>query len=60
MESEGTSKVYVICNVCGENLGIDRPNWGVEHLKKFPTHRSYREMRLKSDQKAVSSSSEEL
>jgi hypothetical protein len=39
------SDEYIICNTCGENLGLDRPNWGVEHLKKYPNHRSYRGVR---------------
>ena len=31
------------CNVCGENLGKDRPNWAEEHLKKYPDHKSYKD-----------------
>jgi len=38
---------YIGCNVRGENLGLDRPNWGVEHLKKYLDHRSYRGVRKK-------------
>jgi hypothetical protein len=35
---------YIVCNTCGENLGEDRPDWGVEHLRKYPSHRSYGEI----------------
>ncbi|MFL6319405.1 MAG: hypothetical protein ACJ71K_18740 [Nitrososphaeraceae archaeon] len=40
------TKIEVICNVCGENLGLNRPFYAVEHLKKYPTHRSYREIKV--------------
>ena len=32
----------VYCNTCNENLGEERPNWAVEHMKKHSDHRSYR------------------
>jgi hypothetical protein len=30
---------HVFCDMCGEDLGIDRPFFAQEHLKKFPTRR---------------------
>lgn len=33
MKNQQAKKEYIICNICGENLGEDRPNWAVEHLK---------------------------
>jgi hypothetical protein len=42
INSKPIENTYVICDICGENLGLDRPNWGVDHLKKYPSHRSYR------------------
>jgi hypothetical protein len=32
---------YVICDVCGENLGEHRPYFAKEHLRKYPNHKSY-------------------
>lgn len=31
------------CNICGEILGAEKPNWAEAHLKKFPTHKSYKD-----------------
>ena len=39
-------ETHVICNICNEDLGIDRPNWGVEHLAKYSDHMSYRDERI--------------
>jgi hypothetical protein len=33
---------YVICGVCGENLGIHRPYFAQEHLRKYPDHKKYK------------------
>jgi hypothetical protein len=48
MRQEVEKQDYIICNICGENLGLERLNWGVEHLKKYPTHRSYRNERKRN------------
>jgi hypothetical protein len=32
--------IHIICNVCGEDLAPEIVNWGDEHLKKYPTHKS--------------------
>jgi hypothetical protein len=37
---------HIICDVCDEDLGIQRRNWGTEHLRKSPTHRSYSEVKV--------------
>jgi len=31
----------VFCEICGECLGIERPNYAKEHLMKFPEHRRF-------------------
>lgn len=32
---------YVICEICGENLGMHRPFFANEHRKKYPDHDSF-------------------
>ena len=32
----------MICNICGEDLGKYKPFICDEHLRKYPTHKSYR------------------
>lgn len=32
---------YVICNMCGENLGKYREYYAEEHMKKYPDHKSH-------------------
>jgi hypothetical protein len=32
---------YVVCDVCGENLGEHRPYFAQEHLRKYPDHMKY-------------------
>jgi hypothetical protein len=39
----------MICNICGEDLGPDRPFCLDEHMRAFPTHRSYRHNDVKLD-----------
>ena len=34
----------VLCKICGENLGIERPNWAQKHLQEYPTHRSFTDL----------------
>jgi hypothetical protein len=34
----------IICNICEEELQY-KDNLGVEHLKKFPSHRDYTQMK---------------
>ena len=31
------------CNVCDEIIGEEKPNWAEVHLKKHPTHKSYKD-----------------
>ena len=33
--------VKTICNVCEITLDAKNIDWAKEHLKEFPTHRSY-------------------
>jgi hypothetical protein len=32
---------YVICTVCGKNLGKYKENYGQHHLEKYPNHKSH-------------------
>jgi hypothetical protein len=41
-EEEKDSAHYVVCGVCGENLGVHRPHFAQEHLKKYSDHKQYR------------------
>jgi hypothetical protein len=41
---------HTICNVCGEDLGEERMYWAEEHLKKYPTHLSYKDKKVSLDQ----------
>jgi hypothetical protein len=43
-------QVHILCNICGEDLGPDRVNWGDEHLKKYPNHRHFRTSDITADQ----------
>ena len=38
---EPTYTHTVKCNDCGEELGDYKPNWGAEHLKKYPDHKTF-------------------
>jgi len=46
IELKKESEYHIICNICNEDLGVERLYWGKEHLKKYPNHRSYRQIRL--------------
>jgi hypothetical protein len=35
------SNEYVVCDVCGENLGAHKPYFAKEHLQKYPDHTRY-------------------
>lgn len=43
------SSTNMICNICGEDLGPDRPYCLEEHIRAFPTHRSYRHSNVQLD-----------
>jgi hypothetical protein len=32
---------YVVCTVCGKNLGKYVENYGQEHFEKYPNHKSH-------------------
>jgi hypothetical protein len=32
---------YVVCEICGENLGVHQPFFANEHRKKFPSHDAF-------------------
>jgi hypothetical protein len=32
---------YVVCEICGEDLGDHRPYFAREHLQKFSEHKKY-------------------
>ena len=34
-------KRLVFCLICGECLGNDRPHYGKDHTRKFPTHKNF-------------------
>jgi len=42
-----TDEIHVVCNVCREDLGIERPNWGADHLAKYPNHNSFGDLKVK-------------
>lgn len=43
------SKQYVVCEVCGGNLGEHRPYFAQEHLNKYPDHKGYKVMSTSSE-----------
>ena len=40
----------MICNICGEDLGKYRPFILDDHLRKYPTHKSYRHSNVQLDE----------
>jgi hypothetical protein len=42
VEEEKDPEHYVVCGVCGENLGVHRPYFAQEHLKQHPDHKQYK------------------
>ena len=51
-DDEIDAEHYVVCGVCGENLGVHRPYFAQEHLRKYPDHKQYRV--LSYEEKGVS------
>jgi hypothetical protein len=52
VEKEKDSAHYVVCGVCGKNLGVHRSYFAQEHLRKYPDHKQYRV--LPNEEKEVS------
>ncbi len=43
-------QVHILCNICGEDLGPERVDWGDEHLKKYPDYKDFRTSDITADQ----------
>ncbi len=39
IEEKQVQIYHILCNVCGEDLGPERVNWGDEHLRKYPAQK---------------------
>jgi hypothetical protein len=46
------SSYHIFCDVCGEDLGVERMYWAQEHLKKYPTHLRYKDKNVSLGQTA--------
>jgi hypothetical protein len=44
------AQVHILCNICGEDLGPERVDWGDEPLKKYPDHKDFRTSDITADQ----------
>ena len=38
--------MHMVCDECGEDLGISKIYFAEEHLKKYPMHLSYTETKI--------------